>query len=63
MSQSLKLIKQKLIFQTFFPKTLYTEDFWMTASADYSVPTKVLSHFYDHTFFVFFFMLFLLLLT
>ena len=30
----------------------------MTASADSSVPTKVLSHFYDHTFFVFSFMFF-----
>ena len=33
----------------FFPKTLFTEQFWMTASADSSTPTKVLSHFYDHT--------------
>ena len=38
-------------FTHFFPKTLFTEQFWMTASADSSTPTKVLSHFYDHTFF------------
>ena len=37
-------------FTHFFPKTLFTEQFWMTASADSSTPTKVLSHFYDHTF-------------
>ena len=29
----------------------------MTASADSSVPTKVLSHFYDYTFFAFSFIL------
>ena len=34
----------------FFPKTFFTEKFWMTASADSSTPTKALSHFYDHTF-------------
>ena len=44
----------------FLSKTLFTEHFWMTASADFSVPTKVLSHFYDHTFFVFSFMFFLI---
>ena len=38
-------------FTYFFPKTLITEHFWMTGSADLFVPTKVLSHFYDHTFF------------
>ena len=37
-------------FTYFFPKTLFTEQFWMTASADSSTPTKVLSHFFDHTF-------------
>ena len=37
-------------FTHFFPKTLFMEQFWMTASADSSAPTKVLSHFYDHTF-------------
>ena len=37
-------------FTHFFPKTLFTEQLWMTASADSSTPTKVLSHFYDHTF-------------
>ena len=36
-------------FTHFFPKALFTEQFWMTASADSSTPTKVLSHFYDHT--------------
>ena len=50
-------------FKYFFPKTLFTENVCMTASADSSVPTKVLSHFYDHNAFVFFFMIFLLLLT
>ena len=51
-------------FHTFFPKTLFTEHFWMTASADSSILTKVyLSHFYDHTFFIFSFMFSLLLLT
>ena len=44
----------------FFSKTLFTEDFWMTASADSSFQTKVLSHFYDQTFFVFSFMFFLI---
>ena len=44
----------------FFSKTLFTEHFWMTASADSSVPTKVLSHFYGHTFFIFSFMFFLI---
>ena len=39
-------------FHTFFPKNLFTEQFWMTASANSSVPTKVL--YYDPTFFVFF---------
>ena len=43
-------------FTQFFPKTLFTEHFWMTAFADSSVPTKVLPHFYDQTFFVFSFM-------
>ena len=37
-------------FAHFFPKTLLMEQFWMTASTDFSTPTKVLSHFYDHTF-------------
>ena len=37
-------------FTHFFPKTLFTEQFWMTASANSSTPTKVLSHFYDYTF-------------
>ena len=37
-------------FTNFFPKTLFTEQFRMTASVDSSSPTKVLSHFYDHTF-------------
>ena len=37
-------------FTHFFPKTLFTEQFRMTVSADSSTPTKVLSHFYDHTF-------------
>ena len=38
-------------FTFFFAKNLFTEQFWMTASADSSTPTKVLSHFFDHTFF------------
>ena len=37
-------------FTHFFPKTFFMEQFWMTASADFSTPTKVLSLFYDHTF-------------
>ena len=37
-------------FTNFFPKTLFTEQFRMTASVDSSSPTKVLSHFYDHPF-------------
>ena len=37
-------------FTHFFPKTLFTEQFRVTVSADSSTPTKVLSHFYDHTF-------------
>ena len=37
-------------FTNFFPKTLFTEQFRMTASVDSSSPTKVLSHFYHHTF-------------
>ena len=37
-------------FAHFFPKTLLMEQFWMTASTDFSTPTKVLSYFYDHTF-------------
>ena len=37
-------------FTHFFPKTLFTEQFWMTASANSSTPTKVLSHFCDYTF-------------
>ena len=52
-SKGLKLIKKKLIFHTFFPKILFTEEFLMTVSADSSVPTKFLSHFYDHTFLYF----------
>ena len=36
-------------FTHFFPKTLFMEQYWMTASADFSTPTNVLSHFYDHT--------------
>ena len=41
----------------------HLQNTWMTASADSSIPTKVLSHFYDHTFFIFSFMFFFLLLT
>ena len=37
-------------FTHFFPKTLFTEQFWMTTSADSSTPTKILSQLYDHTF-------------
>ena len=37
-------------FRHFFPKALFTEQFWMTPSADSCTPTKLLSHFYDHTF-------------
>ena len=59
----MKLIKKRLILHIFFPKTLFTEHFWMIASADSSVQTNVLSHFYNHTFFIFSFMFFLLLLT
>ena len=44
----------------FFSKTLFTEHFCMSASADSSVPTKVLSHFYNHNLFVFSFMFFLI---
>ena len=45
-------------FCEMFQKTLFAEHLWMTASADSSVPTKVLS--IDHSFFVFFFIFFLL---
>ena len=42
-------------FTYFFPKTLFTEHFWMIASPDPSAAAKVLLHFYDYTFLVFFF--------
>ena len=50
-------------FTHFFLKNLFTEHFWMTAFADSLAPTKFLSHFYHHTFLVFSFMFFILLLT
>ena len=50
-------------FTYFFPKTLFTEHIWMIASPDPSAAAKVLLHFYDYTFLVFFFMFFILLLT
>ena len=46
----LKHIHFHVNFTHFFPKTSFTEQFWMTASADSSASTKVLSHFYDHLF-------------
>ena len=45
----LKYMYFHLNFAHIFPKTLFMEQFWMTTSADFSTPTEVLSHFYDHT--------------
>ena len=47
-------------FSAIFQKISFTEHLWMTAPADSSVPTKVLS--IDHSLFVFSFIFFLLLL-
>ena len=46
----LKYMYFHLNFAHIFPKALFMEQFWMTASADFSTPTEVLSHFYDHIF-------------